>query len=177
MVSGGNDVDPQRYNQPVRDCGRLIPVRDEQDILLVKAAMTRKIPMLGICRGLQIMAVAMGGDMYQDVQKEAEKGLHELTMFPRNAVSHFVLFPEDSPLRSIFDAEEIGVNSLHHQAVHRLPANGKEAAVSPDGVIEAAVFSGGHSFFLGVQWHPEMMYDSEQQAKLFSAFVSACRKE
>ena len=74
MVSGGNDVDPQRYNQPVRDCGRLIPVRDEQDILLVKAAMTRKIPMLGICRGLQIMAVAMGGDMYQDVQKEAEKG-------------------------------------------------------------------------------------------------------
>ena len=98
-------------------------------------------------------------------------------MFPRNAVSHFVLFPEDSPLRSIFDAEEIGVNSLHHQAVHRLPANGKEAAVSPDGVIEAAVFSGGHSFFLGVQWHPEKMYDSEQQAKLFSAFVSACRKE
>ena len=74
-------MDPQRYNQPVRDCGRLIPVRDEQDILLVKAAMTRKIPMLGICRGLQIMAVAMGGDLYQDVQKEAEKGLHELTMF------------------------------------------------------------------------------------------------
>ena len=133
--------------------------------------------MLGICRGLQIMAVAMGGDLYQDVQKEAEKGLHELTMFPRNAVSHFVLFPEDSPLRSIFDAEEIGVNSLHHQAVHRLPANGKEAAVSPDGVIEAAVFSGGHSFFLGVQWPPEMMYDSEQQDKLFSAFVRACRKE
>ena len=150
-------MDPQRYNQPVRDCGRLIPVRDEQDILLVKAATTRKIPMLCICRGLQIMAVAMGGNLYQDVQKEAEKGLHELTMFPRNAVSHFVLFPEDSPLRSIFDAEEIGVNSLHHQAVHRLPANGKEAAVSPDGVIEAAVFSGGHSFFLGVQWHPEKM--------------------
>lgn len=62
--------------------------------------------MLGICRGLQIMAVAMGGDLYQDVQKEAEKGLHELTMFPRNAVSHFVLFPEDSPLRSIFDARK-----------------------------------------------------------------------
>ena len=111
-------------------------------------------------------------------KKEAEKGLHELTMFPRNAVSHFVLFPEDSPLRSIFDAEEIGVNSLHHQAVHRLPANGKEAAVSPDGVIEAAVFF-RRTFFLfwGWQWHPEMMYDSEQQAKLFSAFVNACRKE
>ncbi|MDD3193480.1 MAG: gamma-glutamyl-gamma-aminobutyrate hydrolase family protein [Oscillospiraceae bacterium] len=176
LVTGGNDVDPQLYGKRLKSySGKIEPRRDAQDIALLRAAREKSLPTLGICRGFQLMAVAFGGDLYQDLEREAGKEAHFLTTLPRNAVSHQVVLEKGSRLRKIFGVEQMGVNSLHHQGVCRLPDEGVRTALSEDGVTEAIEFSGGHPFFIGVQWHPEMMYDSDQQGRLFQAFVDACR--
>lgn len=177
LLSGGHDVNPQLYGQQIKNsCGTLMPMRDEQDIALAKAAWKKEIPTLGICRGLQIMAVAFGGTMYQDVKEEADTENHFYLMLPRNYPSHKVSLKEGSRLKEILGEAKVGVNSFHHQAVREIPENAKQTAVSEDGLIEALEFGGKEKFFIGVQWHPEMMYDSAQQKKLFQALVKAAEK-
>ena len=177
LLSGGCDVDPACYGERVKSyCGTLIPRRDTEEILLVKAAYEKKMPILGICRGLQVMTVAFGGTLYQDLARENDAAEHFTIMYPRNAISHKIALKEDSRLREIFGKDSIGVNSFHHQGVKSIPANGRLAAEAADDVIEALEFTGGHPFTIGVQWHPEMMYDSEEQLKLTRAFVDAARQ-
>ena len=155
----------------------MIPRRDAEEILLCKAAFEKKIPVLGICRGLQIMVVSFGGSLYQDLARENGADEHFTIMYPRNSVTHKIDLKPQSKLTDIFGGKSIGVNSFHHQGVKSVPTNAKVAAESPDHVIEAVEFTGGHSFAVGVQWHPEMMYDSKEQMKLFDAFIEAAKKE
>lgn len=116
LMSGGCDVDPARYGERVKSyCGTLIPRRDEEEILLVKKAFERKMPILGICRGLQVMTVAFGGTLYQDLARENEALEHFTIMYPRNYETHKMALKEGSQIREIFGKEIIGVNSFHHQ--------------------------------------------------------------
>lgn len=175
LVSGGHDVGPEHYNAfPKGYCGKISPRRDAQDLAVARYALKSGLPLLGICRGVQILNVAAGGTLYQDLEKEGNFENHFGDKYPRNYPWHSISLAEGSALKKIFGKETLKVNSFHHQAVRDTVPGVKTAAVSSDGVIEA-IEVGDHKFAVGVQWHPEMMFDSEEQMRLFRAFVEACR--
>ena len=180
LLSGGNDLDPRTYGEDDRGkCGRIIPERDKQDLLIAEYALShRKKSLFCICRGIQVLNVAAGGSLYQDLEADGMGTQHSRTNYPINAVSHQVNVERDSQLYQITGKEKLGVNSFHHQAVKSLGQGLRCTALSEDGVIEAieADASAGdiNSFLLAVQWHPEKMYDSEAQQAIFRAFVEAC---
>lgn len=177
LLSGGGDIDPRYFGEEAKPCSHAsVPRRDEEEILLARAAFAKKLPVLGICRGLQVMTVALGGTLYQDLAEEMGAQEHFIITSPRNEATHEVSLKEGSRLREIFGTGTLGVNSFHHQGAKALPENAAVTALSPDGVAEAVEFEGGHPFTLAVQWHPEMMFDSERQKKLFRAFIEAARK-
>lgn len=173
LISGGHDVGPERYGAfPKGYCGTIIPQRDEFDLAVTQYAFEHNKPILGICRGIQILNVARGGTLYQDLEKEGDFEHHFGDKYPRNVAWHRVMLTGDSLLRSILGEDEIKVNSFHHQAVHNPGEGVKIIAHSSDGVPEGIEVE-GFRFALAVQWHPEMMYDSEQQLKIVKAFVAA----
>ena len=178
LISGGNDVAPEFYGEAIRDCsGLFFPMRDVLEIGLVKEAVKLKKPLLGICRGLQILNTAFGGTIYQDLRENGDYGPHMVIAMPKHLPSHSITLAEGSQIRAIYDNEEIRVNSFHHQAVHVLPDNAKVGASAPDGLVECVEYSGGHPFTIGVQWHPEMMQQSDDdQKRIFQALVAACGK-
>ena len=176
LISGGHDVGPQLYGAfPKPYCGMIFSMRDRQDIEVTNWALEKDIPLFGICRGIQILNVARGGTLYQDL--EIEGGFehhHDGERYPRNTPWHTVSFGEGSPLREIYGKEQVLVNSYHHQAVKDPGKNVRVIASSTDGVSEGIIVDGCR-FAMAVQWHPEMMFDSEEQLKLMKAFVDACR--
>lgn len=181
LLSGGGDVDPSCYGETQRwECGEVSPVRDDFELRLCRAfvAAERK-PLLGICRGIQVLNAALGGTLYQDLASEfpAATIAHRQKQRPLYA-SHTVSVDADSHLSRIIGGVELRVNSHHHQAVKELAAPLRAVAFAPDGVIEA-VEQPGHPFCIGVQWHPERLCDQkggDGHARLFSAFVEACEK-
>jgi len=176
LISGGHDVGPEQYNTFTKGyCGTIMPMRDAQDISLTRyMTFERDKPVLGICRGIEIMNVAFGGTLYQDLEKDGGFEHHFGDKYPRNIAWHKVSLSQESLLASIYQADEIAVNSFHHQAVWQPGENVRITAHSSDGVPEGIELT-GHKFVVGVQWHPEMMFDSAEQLKLMSAFVTACR--
>ena len=120
------------------------------------------------------MNVVKGGTLYQDLEKEGDFEHHFGDKYPRNVAWHSVSLSEDSLMRKIFGKDEIMVNSFHHQAVKEPGESTKITAYSSDGVPEAIEFD-GYRFAAAVQWHPEMMYDSDEQMLLLKAFVDACK--
>ena len=177
LISGGNDVSPRLYGERFdSNCGLLDAERDAYEIELTRRAVTEGIPCLGICRGVQIMNVAHGGTLYQDLPS-AGFPAHSIWSGDRNNGTHLVAFPEGSPLHEIFRCGEMWVNSFHHQAVKKIGEGLRLAAVSTgDDVIEG-LYRPDRPFVLAVQWHPEMMPKCEVQAKIFRAFVEACLQE
>lgn len=174
LISGGNDVSPELYHERVTRCGTLYPQRDQFDLHLTRRVLNEtKKPLFGVCRGCQIFNVALGGTLYQDLPSEGFLP-HTVLSFPRNHFSHTVSVIEGSRLHSIVGTNELEVNSFHHQAIRTLAPNAIGSAVSPDHVTESIELP-GNRFFLAVQWHPEMMYDSPIQQRLFSAFIDAAR--
>ncbi|MBQ4424790.1 MAG: gamma-glutamyl-gamma-aminobutyrate hydrolase family protein [Lachnospiraceae bacterium] len=176
VLSGGHDVDPSLYGEEKRpSCGNTFPKRDLYEKELLRFAMENGKPVLGICRGIQLINAALGGSDHQDLEEDGFRK-HSQFDIPRNMASHTVQLREGSPLEAIFGKRELGVNSFHHQAVKDLAPGLTADAVSEDGVIEALHIP-GQPFLLAVQWHPEMMADSEEQAKLAQALIRACRGE
>ncbi len=158
LLTGGADIDP-RYMGEEPDYALLHavnPKRDEQEILLARLADDRALPILGICRGIQTLAVAFGGKVYQDQYAGigGELLAHDQEPIDRHVATHDVSFVHDCMLARLFGRESIAVNSFHHQSVSVAPAGFVVAAVSPDGVIEAMEAVDGRSV-IGVQWHPE----------------------
>lgn len=175
LVTGGEDMDPRRYGQRMKGyCGAIVPERDEEDLAAIRRAYQNGKCILGICRGIQAINVAMGGTVYQDLEKEGGFEAHMVMQSPKRFPIHTDRFEEDSILRNIFGAEHT-VNSYHHQAVREPGTNVTITAYSEDGVPEGIEVSGGAPFVVGVQWHPEMMDTSEDQQALFRAFVNACK--
>ncbi len=178
VLTGGGDIDPRRYGQWQKPCcGIISPLRDEMELRLAGLLSRRTDkPVLGICRGLQVMNVALGGDLYQDIaaEKGAEAMRHRQTQ-PEPYPSHEVIVTMSSLLDEIVHAHSIEVNSLHHQAVRKLGAGFEPCGVASDGLIEAAALE-GHPFYLGVQWHPERLWEtSDSDRSIFTSFVEACR--
>jgi len=173
LISGGNDVSPEMYGSKENKCGTLDRSRDAMEKYLLEKALEKDMPVLGICRGVQLMNAALGGTLHQDLPSEGYPN-HTIVEFDRNVVTHTVEVKESTLLAEILGSGELGVNSFHHQAVDKLADGLEAAAVSKEGIVES-VYMPGRKFVLAVQWHPEMMYDSEVQKKIFEAFVGACR--
>lgn len=177
LLSGGPDVDPVHFgDEPRPGLGNIDPVRDEMEFALFRFATERKMPLLAVCRGMQLMNVALGGSLIQDLA-HAGGGylLHDLTSYSENT-GHGIEIRPDTLLLSVVGRARILVNSYHHQAVAEPAAALVASARSSDGVIEALELP-GHPFCLGVEWHPERSTaNSPESTAIFRAFVEAsCR--
>jgi putative glutamine amidotransferase len=177
MITGGGDIETKRFNG--KDHSRVYGVdseRDELEIELVLAADKFKKPLFGICRGIQIINVAFGGNLFTDIQDQKPNAIRHdwFPDFPRDLLSHKVECKHGSLLERITELKNLEVNSLHHQAIMNLADNLVAIAHSPDGIVEA-VEKMDHPFFLGVQWHPEWLFSSESTRKIFTAFVKSSR--
>ncbi len=155
VLSGGADIDPDYLREEPLDCVSVNPRRDAQELLLVHLAVARQIPVLGICRGIQTLAAALGGKLYQDIRSQHDRPCIEHSQtIARGLPSHQVSLEKDSVLYGLFQKDTLAVNSFHHQAVKEAPAGFRVTAWGPDGIIEA-MESVSFRPILGVQWHPE----------------------
>lgn len=156
VLSGGEDVEPLRYGEnPIKEIKYTSPERDEYEIKLYLKALEKDMPVLGICRGIQLMNIGSGGTLYQDINVQIENCLgHFPTNNPYRNYCHTVNIDKDSRLYNIFGKEELKVNSFHHQAVKKLADNFKVTAKSSEGIIEGIEHI-DKKFVIGVQWHPE----------------------
>ncbi|MFN4232661.1 gamma-glutamyl-gamma-aminobutyrate hydrolase family protein [Thermus sp.] len=158
LLPGGGDVDPDRYGEePHPRLGEVLPERDEHEIFLARYGAEKGLPTLGICRGIQVMNVAMGGTLYQDLEAQGFHEIQHQQKSPPPALAHGVKLVAESPLSRLFPPS-FRVNSYHHQGIKALGRGLKPIALSPDGLVEAVALE-GHPLFLGVQWHPELLKD------------------
>lgn len=179
VLTGGADINPTLYNaKPHPMLGAVSDIRDEWEIALVRAAQRRAIPLLAICRGAQILNVALGGTLWQDLPSQHPSEINHDPDRPRNSRTHAVELPGESRLARAVGLTQIDVNSVHHQAIERVADELRVVAVAPDGVIEA-VESAAESLWwcVGVQWHPEDLTQSVESwdRDLFSAFANVVR--
>lgn len=172
VFPGGQDVSPALYNaQPIDQCGTPCRERDKMEILLLRLAMKRNIPILGICRGIQFINAALGGDLYQDLPGEHPSPIEHHQQAPYDMPVHSVTIKQATPLYKTLQKETIEVNSYHHQAIKTLAPNLEIMAKSSDGLIEA-VYSPEHKFLWAIQWHPEFSYKSDLNSrKIFKTFI------
>lgn len=176
LITGGEDVAPALYGQePNTHLGGVSPWRDRLDQVAVAYALARPdLPVLGICRGIQSLAVFGGGTLYQDVPSQVAGALQHGQKAPGFHGTHALSVVPDSRLASLVGGTHVMVNSFHHQAVHRPPEGFAVTARTSDGVIEALERTSG-TFCLGVQFHPELMVNHHPpMAALFQGFVAAC---
>jgi len=177
VLTGGGDVDPARYNErPHLETTGVIPERDSAEAALIEAALDRDMPVLAICRGMQLLNVVLGGSLIQDIASTVEGALDHRQQEGRDAPAHAVRVASESALARLLGATEVAVNSMHHQAI-KSPGRGlRPVAWAPDGVVEALELDGYHGFFAAVQWHPEeMAAATPHAAALFEAVVLAAR--
>ena len=183
MLTGGDDVAPSRYGEaPHATVVEAEPGRDEFEIALVKAARARQLPIFAICRGVQLLNVACGGTLVQDIPSQLkEAGPHSLTVPPNEAytLAHEVWVEKDSLLARLMRErlvdEALEVNSRHHQSVKDVARGFTSSACAPDGVIEA-IEDPAARFCLGVQWHPENFFRTGEFRALFEGFLEASQK-
>ena len=155
VLSGGADIDPDYLGEEPLDCISINPRRDRQELTLVRLAVERQIPVLGICRGIQVLTAALGGKLYQDIKIQHDRpSIEHSQTIARGLPSHEVKLEKDSLLYGFFGKETLSVNSFHHQAVKEVPAGFRVTASAPDGIIEG-MESTTFRPIMGVQWHPE----------------------
>jgi putative glutamine amidotransferase len=173
VLTGGEDVDPARYGEKRHEKVRLVnPARDATEAALIEEAKARGKPVLAICRGIQILNVALGGTLVQDIQSQCDTRITHDDESPRNTRSHEISIEPGSLIANAVGAEHVTVNSFHHQSVKRVADGMRVTARSPDGVIEG-LESTGDWWVMGVQWHPEDLTDSPEpwDRGLFKAFA------
>lgn len=175
LVPGGNSIESWRYGgalQQRADDDPPVPQRDEFELAATKWVVSNGIPFLGICRGLQVLNVACGGTLQQELPART------INHWPSNdmtLIAHQVAFERNGLLARALSCDQAAVNSLHHQAIDRLGEGLVVEARAADDVIEAARVK-SHPFAVGVQWHPEGVASSAQSVLLARAFVAACSK-
>lgn len=177
LITGGADIDPSFYGEsPHIELGNINPYRDEFEIVLAQLAVDRGIPILGICRGAQVMNVAMGGTLYQDINSQFERNtIAHRQKAPSWHEFHDIIIEEDSLLFNIVGERSIRVNSFHHQAAREIGPGLEIIARAPDGIVEA-IAKPDHPFALGLQWHPEKMLDSQMHSQdIFNAFIDSTK--
>jgi len=181
FLPGGVDVDPAAYGEPRTTlCGRTDAARDWTEVLLSRWALADRKPVLAVCRGAQLINVAVGGSLYQDVAAQHPEAIKH-DHFPvggrrRDELAHEVHLAPGSRLQRLLATESLAVNSMHHQGIARLAPGLVPVATSPDGLIEGVEAANGQ-FLIGVQWHPEDLVDVDpRMARLFAAFIDAARR-
>jgi putative glutamine amidotransferase len=184
MLTGGDDVAPTIYGEQAHPAVREEEAgRDEFEIGLIKAARERGLPIFAICRGVQVLNVACGGTLVQDIPSQVTGALtHDLPVPPNQpySLAHEVWLEKDSLLSILMrerlsDTDSCEVNSRHHQAVKDLASGFRVSATAPDGIIEA-IENPEHGFCLGVQWHPENFFRTGEFRPLFEGFLEAAQK-
>ena len=179
LLPGGADVDPARYGQARHPTVTDVDAtRDEYEIALVRAAVAADLPVLAICRGLQVMNVAMGGSLIQDIPSQVRTTVPHQVAAPKDAIAHDVSIAAGSQLAMLVGGAALEgrllVNSRHHQAVERIAAGFVVTSEAPDGVIEAMELPAAR-FCVGVQWHPENFVERGTFLPLFAGLISAAR--
>jgi putative glutamine amidotransferase len=179
FLTGGVDVDPDCYREQRHPlCGKTDPPRDWTEMRLVRWAMSDGKPVLGVCRGIQVINVAAGGTLYQDVEAQVPSAIkHDYfptsTANSRDQLVHKVCVAPRSRLGNILGAAEMDVNSMHHQAVKDVAPGLVPSAFAPDGIIEGIEGGNGH-YLVAVQWHPEELADKmASMRQLFASFLAA----
>jgi putative glutamine amidotransferase len=180
LIPGGVDMDPATYGETPHDrLGRIDPERDRVELQLTRWCIEDRKPLLGLCRGLQVINVAQGGTLYQDLDAQLTGAIrHDYFPtygFARDHLSHDVAVAPSTRLRSLVDTERLPVNSMHHQGVKQLGRGLVACARASDGLIEAVESPNGH-WMIGVQWHPEVFeHDDPHTRDLFRGFVKAAQ--
>lgn len=179
LFSGGSDIDPNYYGEyPKFGLGLIEPRRDFHEMKLAqKVLYEMNVPVLGICRGMQLLTVATGGTLYQDLHSQKPDGInHSVNKALRHHAFHKVNIEKESLLFQMYQTEELGVNSFHHQAVKKLGQGFRATMTAPDGIIEGMEWETGGRFVVAVQWHPEMMEGQVASIRpIFNAFVEQCK--
>ncbi|OBW59956.1 gamma-glutamyl-gamma-aminobutyrate hydrolase [Solibacillus silvestris] len=177
VLIGGADIDPLLFNEePHRHIGSVVRKRDDSDLLLMKAAFKRQMPVLGICRGQQIMNVAFGGTIIQDIPSQVENTILHKQPSKRGELAHTVAV-KTPKFKEIFTEETFRVNTFHHQSVGKLGEGLLVSAVAKDGIIEGIEHE-SHPYCVAVQWHPEELAPNGDvyAQRLFKSFIEACHK-
>lgn len=181
LLAGGGDVLPSIYGEAAHGTfGAAEPGRDQYEIELVTRALEADVPLFAICRGIQVLNVALGGTLVQDIPSQVTNALHHDVREPRFAIAHEVWMTTGSLLERLMrerlvEGDEAPVNSRHHQAIKQVAQGLTVSGTAPDGVIEA-VEDPARRFCLGVQWHPENFYRTGEFSPLFEGFVKAARR-
>jgi putative glutamine amidotransferase len=177
LTGSGPDLPPHLYGERRRyDFSVVSRQRYAFELDIARMAADQKLPVFGICGGMQAINVAFGGTLVQDIASQVSAPLPHRSLLPATRVCHAVHVSAKSLLRRITRKETIRVNSSHHQSVKQVAPRLIASAVAADGVIEA-IESSAHPFFLGVQWHPEFLYERhETHRRLFQAFLKAARQ-
>ena len=178
LLTGGGDMDPALFDEtPHATLYDVAPARDTLETSVLQLALQRGVPVLAVCRGIQVLNVALGGSLYQDVGTDPGTQLLHGQKEPRDQPTHKVKVTPGSRLAETLGADELEVNSMHHQAIKRLGRGLTAVAWAPDQIVEGVELDDPARFVLGVQWHPEeLVGHSEPARRLFAALVGAARK-
>lgn len=177
VFTGGLDVSPLRYNEnPLKEINLITSKRDDYEFGLFKTVYEKRIPILGICRGGQLMNVALGGSLYQDINRQVPDALgHSPKSMSSDEFFHSINIKEGSKLYDIFGKDKIYVNSFHHQSIKELGNNLKVVALAEDGIIEA-IEATDDRFMIGVQFHPEGLAKRyPEYLKIFEKLILAAK--
>ena len=174
ILTGGPDINPRAYHQePLIGLKEIDDAADQMEIAFARLALQRDLPILGICRGLQVLNVAMGGSLYQDLATQKPDAINHTPAADRAVHTHHVCIEPGTRLHGILQRRRLWVNSQHHQAIRDPAAELVPSAHAADGVIEAAE-APRHRFVVAVQWHPEGLWPSDPAARrLFKALIQA----
>ncbi|MFH0716273.1 gamma-glutamyl-gamma-aminobutyrate hydrolase family protein [Staphylococcus delphini] len=177
ILSGGQDVSPSLYDEePYEKLGPTLLKRDLFDYKLIQAAKEKGIPILGICRGAQLINVYHGGTLYQDLSYREQQTLRHHQGQDPTETTHTVHIEPTSRLAHVFETDTMRVNSFHHQAINKVAPQFKVAASTSDGVVEA-IESTDYPYLLGIQWHPEMLWRDTTMDQLISDFINICESK
>ena len=177
LFTGGQDIAPERYGEiPLPVCGEICVGRDEMEATLFSLALERDKPLFGICRGLQLFNVLLGGTLYQDLPSQLPSDILHAQRPPYDLPSHSVELEQGQPLAELIGGRELAVNSYHHQGIKDLAAGLRAMAYAPDGLIEA-VYMPEKPYVWAVQWHPEFSFRKDESSRaLFRSFVQAVER-
>lgn len=175
VLTGGGDIDPNRFGErPHGTVYEVSPARDELELSLVGSAMDAAVPLFAICRGIQVLNVALGGTLWQDLPSDVGIAVTHSQKERRDVATHPVTVTGETQLADVLGAHEITVNSFHHQAIRKLGGGLRDVAWAPDGVIEGVELPEAPALVVGVQWHPEDLVDRDAGARnLFRALIDA----
>jgi len=176
VLAGGGDLDPNLYADLITKSAKMVdPKKDLTEIDLFNLAFNKNMPVLGICRGAQLMNVALDGTLYQDITGQIRMSLDHDPDFPKDENVHEITIEKDTKLHKALGETSIWVNSWHHQAIKLHGKGLLVTARASDGVVEA-IEHPNKKWIIGVQWHPELIWQNDKvQANLFNAFVEACK--